>query len=105
MSTEVAHMPAAEVDGCTTCHGAHSTRNLSLLLQPVSETCLGCHDGDSTTFADKHLGLPAASIDCASCHDPHASRMAGMLLPNTHAPFAEGDCSTCHEEAPKEDGP
>jgi hypothetical protein len=43
-------------------------------------------------------------MDCKSCHDPHASQMAGMLLPRVHAPFAEGDCSLCHEGS-TEDAP
>jgi len=88
----------AEPDGCTTCHGAHMTRHAGLLLEPVADTCLGCHAGESDDFRAKHLGLPAAAIACESCHDPHASRSVGMLLPNEHSPFAEGDCSMCHEE-------
>jgi predicted CXXCH cytochrome family protein len=91
-------MPAAEPDGCATCHGPHMTRHPGLLLEPVADTCLGCHDGDSADFAEKHLRLPAASMDCGDCHDPHASQVAGMMLPNLHPPFAEGDCTTCHEE-------
>ena len=97
-------MPAGELDGCTTCHGPHMTRNAGLLLEPVAETCLACHDGDSTSFAEDHLGLPAAAIDCRGCHDPHASQMAGMLLPQVHPPFAEGDCTMCHEQATDEQG-
>jgi hypothetical protein len=68
------------------------------LLASVTSTCTDCHDGESEEFAELHLGLAAASMDCGSCHDPHASSMAGMLLPEVHPPFAEGDCSTCHEE-------
>ena len=91
-------MPAGEMDGCSTCHGSHSSRHPALLHEAVATTCLGCHDGDSDEFGEKHLGLPAESMDCKSCHDPHASRMAGMLLPEVHPPFGEGDCSACHEE-------
>jgi hypothetical protein len=64
----------------------------------VSTTCLDCHDGASAAFTAKHLGLTADAIDCRSCHDPHASALAGMLLPELHPPFADGDCSLCHEE-------
>jgi hypothetical protein len=24
--------------------------------------------------------------------------VAGMLLPEVHMPFADGDCTTCHED-------
>jgi hypothetical protein len=43
-------------------------------------------------------------MDCGECHDPHASRMAGLLLPETHPPFAQGDCSTCHKTAAPKGG-
>ena len=54
--------------------------------------CLECHDSADEELARKHLRLPISTLECQSCHDPHASRMAGMLLPETHAPFASGDC-------------
>jgi hypothetical protein len=70
----------------------------------VSETCLTCHDGGSIRFAEKHLGFAAETLDCRECHDPHASSMAGMLLPEVHMPFAEGDCTLCHVETPETPG-
>jgi predicted CXXCH cytochrome family protein len=101
---ENAHQPAAEPEGCTTCHGPHVTRNANLLLEPVAETCQQCHDGGSAEFAAQHLGLPADTLDCGSCHDPHASQLAGMLLPKVHEPFASGDCTMCHGETPAQGG-
>ena len=77
------------------------TRQRQLLRQPVSNTCLECHDGESPDFAAKHLGLPAESLDCASCHDPHASATAGMMLPKLHPPFADGDCTTATPRSPR----
>ena len=64
---------------------------------PVAETCQRCHDGTSPEFTGKHLGLQAAGLDCGSCHDPHASQRVGMMLPEVHPPFAEGDCAVCHQ--------
>jgi predicted CXXCH cytochrome family protein len=98
LETEVVHAPAEGDEGCLTCHGPHTTGHPSLLLSTVADTCLACHDGGSSTFAEKHLGFAASSLDCRECHDPHASAMAGMLLPEVHPPFAEGDCTLCHTE-------
>jgi hypothetical protein len=80
------------------------TRNPDLLAQPVAETCAACHDEESEEFSARHLGLPAGALDCGSCHDPHASKMAGMLLPEVHPPFADGDCTVCHTSVPAEGG-
>jgi predicted CXXCH cytochrome family protein len=104
LASEVIHPPAEDDDGCTSCHGPHLTANPNLLLAPVSATCLDCHDGGSEKFADKHLGAPAEAIDCGECHDPHASQVAGMLLPEVHMPFGDGDCTTCHEERAESQG-
>jgi predicted CXXCH cytochrome family protein len=104
LATEVVHPPAEGDDGCILCHGPHLTGHDKLLLAPVAETCLDCHDGGSADFAAKHLGFPADTIDCGECHDPHASQMAGMLLPEVHMPFAEGDCTTCHQERAESQG-
>jgi hypothetical protein len=80
------------------------TRNPDLLAQPVAETCAACHDEESEEFSARHLGLPAGALDCGSCHDPHASKMAGMLLPEVHPPFADGDCTVCHTSVPRQGG-
>ncbi len=98
LASEQNHSPVEDLDGCATCHGAHSTRHPALLLEPVADTCLSCHDGDSEDFKARHLGLAASSIDCRNCHDPHASQSAGLLLPVSHMPFEDGDCSACHLE-------
>ena len=98
LDNEVPHAPAAESDGCLTCHGPHSTRHPALLQESVVTTCLNCHDTEDSGFVQDHLGLPAAGMACESCHDPHASQMAGMLLPLVHEPFGAGDCMLCHEE-------
>ena len=96
---------AGQDDGCLGCHRPHAAGEPHLLQASVSKTCLGCHDGARPKFAEKHLGFPAEGMNCGECHDPHSSATAGMLLPETHAPFAGGDCTTCHPgPRPKQEG-
>jgi predicted CXXCH cytochrome family protein len=99
LEKETVHPPAGKDDGCLGCHRPHAAGEPHLLQASVSKTCLACHDGTTPRFAEKHLGFPAEGMNCGECHDPHASRMAGMLLPETHSPFAGGDCTTCHKGA------
>ena len=42
--------------------------------------------------------VTALGLDCLGCHDPHKSTEPGLLHPNVHEPFADRDCSTCHED-------
>jgi predicted CXXCH cytochrome family protein len=44
----------------------------------------------------KHQGYPIERASCHQCHDPHASARAGLFRESVHAPFAAGDCATCH---------
>jgi len=59
--------------------------------------CTDCHDGESEEFRGRHLGLPAGAMNCGGCHDPHGAQVEGMMLPTQHMPFADGDCSICHQ--------
>jgi predicted CXXCH cytochrome family protein len=103
LATQPVHTPVAQPDGCALCHGAHTTRHRSLLLDPVATSCLSCHNRDAPAFAEYHLGLSAETMDCTSCHDPHASEERGLLHPKTHEPFFKGDCAVCHDQT-KEGG-
>lgn len=47
---------------CGTCHGVHSRRE----AKGIDAQCKRCH----TTLADAHPKT-AASVACASCHNPH----------------------------------
>jgi predicted CXXCH cytochrome family protein len=105
LEKENVHPPAGQDGGCLECHGPHSAGEPNLLRSPVSKTCLACHDAGTAKFAEKHLAFPAEGMDCGECHDPHSSRMAGLLLPESHAPFTGGECTACHKEPrPKQGG-
>jgi len=97
LQSENVHYPAGELDGCGSCHASHTSDHISLLHQKVPDTCLDCHDTSAAAFGEEHLGLAGADSACTSCHDPHASETVGLLLPVSHQPFADGDCSLCHE--------
>ena len=38
------------------------------------------------------------NTDCVTCHDPHASSLASLIMPNQHAPFKSKKCDVCHAE-------
>ncbi len=44
----------------------------------------------------KHQGFPVERAACQQCHDPHASARKGLFRESLHAPFAGGDCRSCH---------
>lgn len=79
------------------------------------KVCLECHDlADALAAKVKHP--PAAEGDCSACHNPHVSRLEGLLLDQpgplcarchedvtaqlarkvVHAPVAEARCAACH---------
>ena len=80
------------------------------------QACLDCHDLEAE-LAAAVAHAPAREGDCTACHNPHASRFAGLLqarpgplcischgeleaelaLAEVHAPVAEGRCADCHE--------
>ncbi len=88
------HAPVASRD-CATCHAAHGSANQDLLTEAMPQVCFDCHDNDAA-FKRVHKGYDLASADCAACHDPHSSSSKGLLMANQHAPFAAGECSSCH---------
>jgi predicted CXXCH cytochrome family protein len=92
----VVHEPIRQGD-CSACHAAHGSDEERLLSASPPELCLGCHDVDQT-FRAKHAQPGIENSNCATCHDPHASPVAGLLRANQHAPFAAGKCDACHTE-------
>jgi len=92
----VVHAPIADGD-CAVCHAAHGSGNPFLLNDPVPANCFGCHDRDNA-FTAAHQDRDLGNADCSACHDPHAATRPGLLRANQHAPFAGGNCATCHGE-------
>ncbi|MCO6435934.1 MAG: hypothetical protein J5J06_02475 [Phycisphaerae bacterium] len=67
-SDAVGHSPVVDGD-CDLCHVPHQSENPALLIQPVYETCIDCHDPPSDLSQDAHSG-PGVE-NCTKCHDPH----------------------------------
>ncbi len=67
-SDEVGHEPVSSGE-CGQCHEMHRSRLDHLLLQPVLETCVDCHD-EPEDLSEKAHGQKGVE-NCTSCHDPH----------------------------------
>jgi predicted CXXCH cytochrome family protein len=112
---------AAVSMGCPTCHTSLNatevphkvTGNVPKgLSSPVPDLCFTCHD--KTKFNNKAVHPPVAGGMCTSCHNPHSSDNAKLLIAevpalctnchdramfskkNVHAPVAGGMCLSCH---------
>jgi predicted CXXCH cytochrome family protein len=95
LDREVVHQPVADGD-CGACHNSHGSDNTRLLADRLPKLCFECHDNDAT-FADAHQGYELSESNCITCHDPHASSLPSLIMPNQHAPFAGGQCNACHD--------
>lgn len=100
-SNTVLHAPVATAD-CRKCHDSHGTRNDALVVAPVNDVCLSCHK-EIATIPHPVVGhplkgrpdpfRPGKELSCATCHNPHASENAYLLI----APkFAV--CQKCHQK-------
>jgi predicted CXXCH cytochrome family protein len=115
------HKPVMEGQ-CTPCHNAHGSEQAKLLNAAVPQLCTPCH-GDlmkETAPASGSQGsahMPFTGGECLTCHDAHASNIAGMIIKkeqvlcldchtdidkglsgakSKHAPLVSGDCTKCH---------
>lgn len=77
---------------CSDCHNAHGSAGPKLaLFDSTNQTCYGCHAEKRGPFVHEHE--PVAE-DCASCHSPHGSSVAGLL--KARAPILCQGCHTPH---------
>jgi hypothetical protein len=67
-----------------------------LINEPLQTLCGECHETDDEDFAEAHIHIEPAVMDCTTCHAPHASRDRNFFKDTVHAPFAKGDCEECH---------
>jgi predicted CXXCH cytochrome family protein len=93
------HEPAAGGD-CAVCHQPHGGSHPALLVSSTGELCAGCHDVASGEILTAHSGFSVSGADCTDCHSPHAGvkGTVGLLLPDGHQPFIDGECMTCHSD-------
>lgn len=112
---------AAVQMGCPTCHSAidaskmpHAKTNKITrgLSSELPDLCYSCHDRNKLT--GKFMHAPVGIGMCTSCHNPHRSDNAKLLVSpppglcfschqkkdfekkNVHAPAAGGMCLSCH---------
>jgi hypothetical protein len=88
-------------------NAARTSGGLSPLPQPWREIpydspCRSCHDGVEATGGtlfgrqfDHQPHVAGASIECSSCHRPHAGRPDGEVVR-----FGPGGCESCHHQEP-----
>jgi predicted CXXCH cytochrome family protein len=86
------------------CHDPHASEKPYLLSLSINDDCIGCHKAQET---GRHIvSLPAGSVhpitgapnpktptkemDCTSCHNPHSSNFAKLVLSGQK-------CSGCHK--------
>ncbi|HTF99147.1 MAG TPA: cytochrome c3 family protein [Nitrospirota bacterium] len=105
--------PAVDM-GCSSCHNApHAKKKAVLsLAAEVPGLCFNCHD--KSMMEKKSVHPPVAGGMCISCHNPHGSANAKLLVSQVpdlcfqchdksmiekktlHAPVAAGMCTSCH---------
>ncbi len=81
---------------CTDCHLDHQILGGKppYLNSPEPGLCVQCHSG----LAAKHQRQPVEGSRCTLCHDPHSSRLRGLVYEYQHGPFAGRHCDECHAE-------
>ena len=77
---------------CSDCHNVHGSAGPKLALRDsTNDTCYTCHAEYRGPFVHAHE--PVAE-DCAICHNPHGSTVAGMLV--SRPPMLCQECHTPH---------
>jgi predicted CXXCH cytochrome family protein len=94
MLLSTVHAPIA-AGSCSQCHEGPGSATPFATKRPGFELCRGCHaEMVSATMGSRRLHWPVADRQgCANCHNPHASRQAGLLASPTPAL-----CGKCHRD-------
>lgn len=100
-SKQVQHTPFAQ-GRCASCHDPHAAEFESLAIKEGAQLCASCHQA-SASLRSAHRGYPVESASCSTCHDPHASGRRGLFRETLHEPFADGDCTSCHQASTSSD--
>jgi predicted CXXCH cytochrome family protein len=79
---EVKHFPVS-AGQCRDCHTLHRSTEPALLLMPLFETCIECHDEPEDLSEESHS--QDGVEDCNRCHDPHFGSEY-LLRPGVEAP-------------------
>jgi predicted CXXCH cytochrome family protein len=97
MAEGAGHAPAARGQ-CLTCHDSHGSDLPGMTKRPGAALCAACHSLKEPRLTAKHPGMAMETVNCTSCHDPHAQAKGahGLLQPAIHLPFARGECESCH---------
>lgn len=97
--------------GCTGCHNPHASDAASLLVKSVVKLCTTCHEeqasgrhivagfapGDDHPVKGKNdPSKPSRELSCISCHNPHSSAQAKLLVNETARPASI--CHLCHKK-------
>lgn len=88
-----AHAPVKSGE-CSKCHA--DAKDPAKLTQELKPLCLSCHAGRAEDMKKATVHSAFKDMDCNTCHQPHASDDAPLLI----SPVNEL-CATCHD--PKED--
>jgi predicted CXXCH cytochrome family protein len=93
-----AHPVLAGQVSCVDCHDVHegsAIKGSGASMESVNESCAKCHTAQKGPFVFEHV---AAKDGCVSCHNPHGSVNAKMLVARDN-----NLCLSCHLTAPPAD--
>jgi DmsE family decaheme c-type cytochrome len=77
---------------CSDCHSVHGSAGPNLVKRDtVNGTCYLCHAEKRGPYVQNHQPV---QDNCASCHNPHGSNIAGMLT--ARDPILCNQCHTPH---------
>jgi predicted CXXCH cytochrome family protein len=86
----VVHAPVAE-GRCAACHGPHESERQRLLREDVPALCIGCHDQPMKDAEGRSRPSVKSLFEDAALPPEDEGRL------NLHKPFADGDCTCCHD--------